>query len=102
MMLQPPGSLDPFAGFVLAMVAFNLLWYATIRLLQNSDVSGVASGGEASTADVTRADSDTVRCPDCETVNERDYRYCRSCVSTLPNGGGVDQFDTPSFGRIVR
>jgi hypothetical protein len=102
MLPQPPGGLDPVVGFVLVMVAFNLAWYATIRLLQTSSIPSVMSGGEMSAVDTAEADADTVRCPDCETVNERDYRYGRSCVSPLPGGRGVGQFEGPSSGRIVR
>jgi hypothetical protein len=34
------------------------------------------------------AADDAVRCPECETVNERGYRFCRACVADLPAADG--------------
>jgi hypothetical protein len=101
MTLQPPGGFDPtFGGLVLALLAFNVCWYLTVRLLQRSDAAGALSGRETDQGRETV--SGTVRCPECETENERDYRYCRSCVGTLPTAATAGQHGGLSSGRLVR
>jgi hypothetical protein len=109
MIPQITESLDPtFGGFVLVMVVFNLAWYLTIRHLggwnaagngRENDASAGTDGGSDADVDV---DAGTVRCRECRTENERDYRYCRACVSTLPTAEGAAQVGNPSFGRLVR
>lgn len=36
------------------------------------------------TGDALGRPDDGIECPDCGTVNQPEYRYCRQCVATLP------------------
>ena len=39
--------------------------------------------GRAAEERPERLEDGRLRCPNCETVNEPDYRFCRECVSKL-------------------
>lgn len=47
-------------------------------------------------------DIDVVRCADCGTENDREYRYCRQCVSELPVGLSGGDGRPPMFGQVLR
>ena len=45
-------------------------------------------------------DDGVVQCPDCETANSADYRYCGGCAQQLPHAGPLDQQDTGPMGSL--
>jgi hypothetical protein len=47
-------------------------------------------------------DSETLRCPNCETKNERGYRFCRSCLDELPGSRQFTKHSQGSYGRLMR
>jgi len=46
---------------------------------------------DATDAEAVTVDDGVVRCPDCETANSADYRYCGGCAQQLPHAGPLDQ-----------
>lgn len=45
---------------------------------------GSTIGRDSGPGDGVAVDADgTVRCPNCETVNERSFRFCRSCAGDM-------------------
>ena len=60
---------------------------ATVEAADQHTVSGsprpVASGGERETSE---PEDTAVPCPDCGELNEREFKYCRQCVTELPTG----------------
>lgn len=112
MIPQLPELADPTAGLVFVALATNLLSVLALGLLARRRLRGTdrerAGPATATTPETgagtgtgTEADVDThvetVRCPDCETANERGYRFCRDCLAELPGatrfgGGGSDPF----------
>ncbi len=61
-----------FVALVTDLLGLLVLGYVLRRRAQ-----GGAVPSQPPTADV-------VRCPECETENERGYRFCRRCLSELP------------------
>jgi hypothetical protein len=43
-----------------------------------------------------------IECPTCEAENDPDYRYCRSCVSELPDPVAFDGAGNTPLGRSAR
>lgn len=64
-----------------ALVAFHLLTAALAYRLRPT-----AADARSTTVENPEeyVDGDSVVCPDCETENERGYRFCRACVAELP------------------
>lgn len=102
-MFDPIDLLRGPAGWLLAVLAANL---AIILVAHALLVVGLGSGfgGGRDSRDETAAerddegrdgdgagdrDRDRVRCPNCRTANEADYRFCRECLDELPGSGSV-------------
>lgn len=71
-------------SIVLVTMIATQLWVALYLYRQHVDET---AGG---TVDI---EGDQSTCPDCSAENELGYRYCRSCVSELPD---TQEFRRPS------
>lgn len=55
------------------------------------------------TADADRyVTEEGVECPDCGTLNETEYRFCRRCVSELPGHVSFTDDSSAPWGRRTR
>lgn len=82
--LVPTAVISQFHG--LADLQVGLVFAALVTTLAGLLVAGHVLGRRtrgAATAPQAPA-VDAVRCPECETENERGYRYCRRWLSELP------------------
>jgi len=87
---------QPWHGLLLALVAFQLaVAYYAYRTRNHAD------DGDGEPADVD-ADSGVVECRNCGAENDRDYRYCRSCVATLPTATEPARRSGSPLGRSTR
>ncbi len=50
----------------------------------------------------SRGETAVVDCPTCGVENERGYRYCRNCVSTLPGAADTGGSSVVGLGRTIR
>lgn len=90
-MFEPVPLSSPVAAAVAGLAVLHLLTVYAVHRMRSR-----AAGGQDQAEMTERA----VRCPDCETVNERGYRFCRACVGELPGadgrgGGGVASSRSP-------
>jgi hypothetical protein len=83
-------------AFVIHLLAIGLMYR------YRNDVS--RTGGSASNPEDDLVDSEAgvLECPNCAAENELGYRYCRSCVSELPESVAFDGAGNTPLGRIVR
>jgi len=109
---QPELTVPSAVGLMLVALVVNLVTVLLVVNLMNRyllDRSRPSPGAEIEDRAPGRplgAGSDTtdrtsVRCRECETVNDPDYRYCRACVARLPSGAGAAQPEFSSFGRFA-
>lgn len=78
-MLGEPQLTALLAGLVL----LHLLVF-TYAVWRNATASGErATGGRGADGE------DVLVCPECDTGNEPEYRYCRGCATELPGSASV-------------
>lgn len=91
-MFEPVPLSSPVAAVVGGLAVLHLLTVYAVHRMRSR-----AAGGPE---EATRTEH-AVRCPDCETVNERGYQFCRACVGELPGtdgratGGGLSSNRSP-------
>ena len=88
-----------YLGVWLAVMASHVivLYGLYRRRRATADATDATS---ASDAEAVTVDDGVVQCPDCETANSADYRYCGGCAQQLPHAGPLDQQDTGPMGSL--
>lgn len=84
---------------LLGLVIGSLLMYSLAFLLDRQRAAATDSRRDEQVVD---PDEEMVRCPNCETKNERGYRFCRSCLDELPRSLQFTQHSHSSYGRLMR
>lgn len=80
------GTLWLHAGLLVLGLVYLL---STWRLLRRAESVGGGSYAVEARSDIDADAADpTVRCAECDAVNEAGYRYCRACVTELPGASG--------------
>lgn len=87
---------------VVAIALFDLLLLGLLDERQRPDAASVSGSdpSEGAGGGGSDADADLVRCRECGAENEREYRYCRHCVSELPGGTTIGQDGTGPIGGL--
>ncbi|MFB6103436.1 MAG: hypothetical protein ABEJ73_12850 [Haloplanus sp.] len=100
MIPQHPETLSVVVGIVLVALVANaaLLAYAWLRRSRDTDT--VRRVGTRERPADTPAPA-TIRCPNCGSANDPDYRFCRECVAELPGGAAYAPRGASSFGRLI-
>jgi hypothetical protein len=83
---------------LLGLVVGSLLVYSLAFLLGRQWAAATDSRRERQ----VETDDEMVRCPNCETKNERGYRFCRFCLDELPRSLEFTQHSHGSYGRLMR
>ena len=60
------------------------------------------SGEEDTREELATDQAEGVVCPDCGTTNEKEYRFCRSCVTELPQSLDVERGGSTTVVRETR
>ena len=83
---------------VMALHALVMYWSYRRHDRDRSNSSDTA-GTHRGSVDTDEA---VVECPKCGTTNERQYRYCRFCVTELPMTMEFEQGSRGPLGRVMR
>ncbi len=78
-----------------------LVWFGGLTLVHLVVLAAILrgwSGGNERSTDVGQTEAGT--CPECGTQNNPEYRYCRSCVSTLGPARLRGRGDLPDSRRV--
>ena len=69
--------------FALALAGHAALRYTVFQTSPAERARGTGAAAVEGRRSET-AETETIECPTCGTVNEAGYRYCRSCLGELP------------------
>ena len=89
-----------YLGVWLAVMASQVVvLYGLYRRRRATD-DNTTDTTDAADHEAVTVDDGVVQCPDCETANSADYRYCGGCAQQLPHAGPLDQQKSGPMGSL--